>query len=79
MGKKKTRQNGDNNLNVVLKKGISTGEQLFYVAGVIKSACPHLFKKTDPYPTVRMVKFGKGEITYEITAGKSSKAKVGFV
>ena len=76
--KMKIKQGGVTEMVVVLKKGISLIEQLDYVAGVIKTACPDLFKKTDSFPTVRMVKFKEGDIVYEISQG-TSRAKTGPV
>jgi len=63
---------------VILKKGYPIGALIDDVASVIKTACPEIFKKEDPYPTVRMVKFKEGEIIYEIAQGKS-RAKTGAV
>ena len=67
------------NILVILKKGISITEQINEVASALKNACPEIFKKKDPYPTIRLVKFKEGEITYEITEGKGSRAKVGCI
>jgi len=64
---------------VLLKKGISLRAQIKDTADAIKKWCPEIFRKDDPYPTVRMVKFKEGEIVYEITEGKGSRAKVGPV
>jgi len=78
MGKKKTKQSKETKIIVLLKKEMSLTEKLDYTAGVIKTACPDLFKLTDPYPTVRMVKYKEGQIIYEIAEG-TSRAKTGPV
>ena len=64
---------------VLLKQGISLRDKIKDVAEALKNACPEILKKEDPYPTVRMIKFKEGEIVYEITEGKGSRAKVGPV
>jgi len=64
---------------VPLNQNYPIGAQIKDAAEAIKLACLDLFKKEDPYPTVRMVKFKEDEIIYEITTGKGSRAKVGCV
>lgn len=71
-------KDGNSKVKVILKKGIPLFAQVAYVASVVEKACPDIWKIKDPYPTVRMVKFGKGEITYEISQG-ISRAKTGPV
>ena len=73
------KDNQDTKIHIILKKGCPIGAQIADVAEAIKKHCPDLFKKTDPYPTLRMVKFNGGEITYEITRGKSSSVKAGLL
>lgn len=51
------------------------GEQLKAVAKLLKLACPQIFRRFDPYPTLRMTTFNKEKITYEITEGCRSKTK----
>ncbi len=75
MSKKRVR---NREFKVILKKGYPIGALIEDVASTIKTACPDLFKLEDPFPTVRMVKFKKGEILYEICEG-SSRAKTGPV
>ena len=60
-------------------KDLPISKQIEEAARAIKDACPEIFKKEDPYPTVRMVTFKEDEVIYEITEGKSSRAKVGAV
>ncbi|MCG7851775.1 MAG: hypothetical protein MIO92_04560 [Methanosarcinaceae archaeon] len=48
-------------------------------AEAIKLACPDIFKKKDPFPTVRLAKMTQEEIAYEVTDGRGSRAKVGCV
>lgn len=64
---------------IILKKDLPIGAQVADVAAAIKNACPKIFKKKEPFPTVRMVKFKEDEIVYKITEGKGSRAKVGPV
>ena len=64
---------------VLLKKDYPVTAQISDAAKALRTACPDIFKKSDPYPTVRMAKFKDGEIKYEITEGKSSRTKVGLV
>ena len=66
------------NVKVILKKDCSLVTHIRDAAKALVSACPEIFKKEDPYPTVRMVKFKKGEIVYEISQGLS-RAKTGHV
>jgi hypothetical protein len=63
-------------VKVILKKDYPLGKQIDEVATILKKACPDIFKKKEPYPTVRMEKFKGGDIVYEITQG-TSKAKTG--
>ena len=65
-------------VKVILKKDCSLVTHIRDAAKALVSACPEIFKKEDPYPTVRMVKFKKGEIVYEISQGLS-RAKTGHV
>lgn len=64
---------------VLLNKGYPIGAHIKQAADAIKQWCPDIFKQDDPYPTVRMVKYKEGEIVYEITQGKGSRAKVSYV
>ena len=66
-------------LMILLKKDYPVCAQIKDVAEALKNACPEIFKKDDPYPTVRMDKFKEGEVVYEITEGKGSRAKVGCI
>lgn len=63
---------------VLLKKGYPITTHIQDAAKALKEACPEIFKKDEPYPTVRMVKFKEGEIIYEISQGLS-RAKTGPV
>ena len=63
---------------VLLYKDYPLRTQIKIAAEALKNTCPEIFKKDDPYPTVRMVKFKEGEILYEIAQG-SSRAKTGPV
>lgn len=65
-------------VTVILKKGYPIGAQIKNAAKALRNACPEIFKKDEPYPTVRMVKFKEGEIIYEISQGLS-RAKTGPV
>lgn len=56
-------------------KELPIGEQLKAVAKLLKLACPEIFRKFDPYPTLRMTTFNKEKIIYEITEGCRSKTK----
>lgn len=64
---------------VILKKDYPISQHIKDAADAIKLFCPDIFKKSDPFPTVRMAKFKEDEITYEITTGKGSRAKVGCI
>ena len=64
---------------VILKKDYPIGAQIKDAAEAIKLACPDIFKTEPPYPMVRMAKFKAGEIVYEITEGKGSRANVGCI
>jgi len=66
------------NILLVLKKDIPITEQIKDVAEALRKWCPEIFKKEEPFPIVRMVKFKKGEIVYEVTVG-TSRAKTGPV
>ena len=65
-------------VKVILKKDCSLVTHIRDAARALVSACPEIFKKDEPYPTVRLVKFKKGEIIYEISQGLS-RAKTGAV
>ena len=64
-------------VKVILKKDYSLTTHIRDAAKALVNACPEIFKKDEPYPTARLVKFGKGEVVYEIFTG-SSKAKTGL-
>ena len=64
---------------VNLNKECTISEQIKDAAEAIKLACPDIFKKSDPFPTVRMAKITQEEVVYEITTGKGSRAKVGYI
>ena len=66
------------NVRVILKKDHPIGAHIADAAEALKNACPEIFKKDEPYPTVRLVKFKEGEIIYEISQGLS-RAKTGAV
>ena len=76
--RKPPKEKPPKNILVIIKKGIPITEQIKDVAEAIKKWCPEIFKKDEPYPLVRMVKFKEGEIVYEVTKG-SSRAKTGPV
>ena len=78
VSRKPAKEKPPGNLLVLLKQDISITEQIKEVAGVIKEWCPELFKKDEPFPVVRMVKFKEGEIVYEVYKG-SARAKAGPV
>lgn len=63
---------------VLLKKDCSITTHINDAAKALVSACPEIFKKDEPYPSVRLIKFKEGEITYEISQGLS-RAKTGPV
>jgi len=65
-------------VTVILKKGYPIGAHIADAAKALRTACPEIFKKDEPYPTVRLVKFKEGEIIYEISQG-ISRAKTGPV
>lgn len=60
-------------------KDLPLHRQIKMVAESLQVSCPNINKKDDPYPTVRMVEFKEDKIVYEITEGKASRAKVGYV
>ena len=67
---------------VIPREGLQdlpVSKQIQMVAESLKSSCPNIFKKDDPYPTLRMVQFKEDKIVYEITEGKASRAKVSSV
>ena len=64
---------------VILKKDDPISKQIKDAAEAIKLACPDIFKKSDPFPTLRLIKLKEDEITYELTIGKGSRAKVGCI
>jgi len=63
---------------VILKKDYPIEAQIKDAAEAIKLACPDIFKKSDPFPTVRMAKITQEEVVYEIYEG-ISRAKTGPV
>jgi len=65
-------------VKVILEKGSSLTTHISDAARALVTACPEIFKKDEPYPTVRLVKFKEGEIIYEISQGLS-RAKTGLV
>ena len=76
MTKKSKKNNESSSLLILLKKNHPIGAQIKDVATAIKQACPKIFKKSVPYPSVRLVRFTKDEISYEIFEG-SSRGKTG--
>ena len=64
---------------VILKKDDPISKQIKDAADAIKKWCPDIFKKSDPFLTVRMVKITQEEILYEFTEGKGSRAKDGCI
>ena len=73
-----TKNKGPRTLRVVRNRDYPIHRQIRQVAAAIKIVCPQIFKKDEPYPIVRMVKFKEGEIIYEISQGLS-RAKTGPV
>ena len=65
-------------VKVILKKGYPVTVHIADAAKALRNACPEIFKKDEPYPTVRLIKFKEGEIIYEISQGLS-RAKTGPV
>jgi len=64
---------------VILKKDDPISKQIKDAADAIKKWCPDIFRKSDPFPTLRLIKLKEDEITYELTTGKGSRAKVGCI
>ena len=69
-----------NRINLVVMmpadNGMSLVERIDHVAGLLKQECPRQFERGDKAPEIRLLKYQKGEITYEIIEG-SSRAQVG--
>jgi len=64
---------------VIRKKDDPISKQIKDAADAIKKWCPDIFRKSDPFPTLRLIKLKEDEITYELTTGKGSRAKVGCI